>query len=277
MNRRLYRVPLMLLVTLWVTVVLHLLRVLYGRVHGPLEADALGATGFNVWGRLITRIAGIKLVVDPARRKPKFRGQLIVSNHQATSDSIVLHQYVKAVPVGRGDLRKWPLLGFITQLSGMLWIERGDRGALVETIRMMVAKLEAGFNVSLYPEGTSSDGRRVLPFNASVFQAPVKIGRPILPVSILYLDKNGLPLSDDMREVIMWFSDIGFEAHSWRFLNHPGVQCRLRVGELIEIPASMPPGKARKWLCDEAYRVVSEGLAALTAEAEARAAARAQA
>jgi 1-acyl-sn-glycerol-3-phosphate acyltransferase len=270
-SRRLYRVPLMILVTLWVTAVLHPLRVLYRRIQGPLAADRLGTSGFGIWSRLISRIAGIRLLVDPpVVKRIRTSGQLIVSNHQATSDSIALAQLVKAVPVGRGDLRKWPIYGFFTQLSGMLWIERDDRSALVETIRTMVEKLEAGFNVSLYPEGTSSDGRQVLPFSPSVFQAPVMIGRPILPISVLYLDKKGRPLSDRMREVIMWFTDIDFGSHTWRFLNHPGVQYRVRIGRPIQMPEGMPAGKARKWLCDEAHRAVSAGLAALTAEAEAR-------
>ncbi len=265
----------MLLVTLWVTVVLHPLRVLYRRVQGPLAADRLGTSGFGFWSRTISRIAGIRLIVDPpVVKRIRASGLLIVSNHQATSDSIALAQLVKAVPVGRGDLRKWPIYGFFTQLSGMLWVERDDRSALVETIRTMVEKLEAGFNVSLYPEGTSSDGRGVLPFSPSVFQAPVTTGRPILPISVLYLDKKGRPLSDRMREVIMWFTDIDFGAHTWRFLNHPGVQYRVRIGRPIQVPEGMPAGKARKWLCDEARRVVSAGLAELTAEAEARAAGR---
>ncbi len=273
MNRRLYRIPLIVLVTLWVTIVAAPLQALYRRLYGPLAADRLGTGAFLFWSRVITRIAGIRLKVDPpVVKRLKTSGQLIVSNHQATPDSMVLTWLVKAVPVGRGDFKKSALYGFFCRISGMLWIERNDRGALMETINTMVEKLEAGFNVSLYPEGTSSDGRQVLPFNPSVFQVPVVTGRPILPISILYTDKQGRPLSDEMREVIMWFTDIGFGAHTLRFMNQPGVQYRVRIGPLIKVPEGMPGGKARKWLNQECHRVVSEGLAGLTAEAEARAA-----
>jgi 1-acyl-sn-glycerol-3-phosphate acyltransferase len=272
-SRRLYRIPLVLLATLWTAVVTAPLQVLYRRLYGPVAADRLGTGAFMMWSRVITRIAGIKMVVDPpVVKRLKTSGQLIVSNHQATPDSMVLTWLVKAVPVGRGDFKRSPLYGFFCKISGMLWIERNDRSALMETINSMVEKLEAGFNISLYPEGTSSDGRQVLPFNPSVFQVPVVTGRPILPISILYTDKQGRPLSDHLREVIMWFTDIEFGAHSWRFLNQPGVQCRVRIGPMIHVPEGMAKGKARKWLNQECHRVVSEGLAGLTAEAEARAA-----
>jgi 1-acyl-sn-glycerol-3-phosphate acyltransferase len=272
-NRRLYRLPLMLMMTLYVAMVTAPLQALYRRLYGPLAADRLGTGAFLIWSRVITRVAGIRLIVDPpVVKRLNISGQLIVSNHQATPDSMVLTWLVKAVPVGRGDFKRSPLYGFFCKVSGMLWIERNDRGALMETINTMVEKLEAGFNVSLYPEGTSSDGRQVLPFNPSVFQVPVMTGQPILPVSILYTDKQGRPLTDRMREVIMWYTDIEFGAHTWRFLNQPGVQCRVRICPLVRVPEGMPGGKARKWLNQECHRVVSEGLAALTAEAEDRAA-----
>ena len=110
----------------------------------------------------------------------------------------------------------------------------------------MRAVLKAGDNLILFPEGTSSDGSRVLPFRTSFFAvAEARAGEErselplIQPVSVVYDRLGGLPAGRASRPVFAWYGDMDIASHFWRLAQHIG----LRATVLVHTP--LDPGLFR--------------------------------
>ena len=127
----------------------------------------------------------------------------------------------------------------------------------------MRARLRAGDNLILFPEGTSSDGSRVLPFRSSFFAiAEAADGPPplIQPVSVVYDRLGGLPTGRASRPVFAWYGDMDIASHFWRLGQHSG----LRVTVLAARPAGSGARIAdRKALAQAVWRIVADGAATL--------------
>ena len=89
----------------------------------------------------------------------------------------------------------------------------------------MRARLAAGDNLILFPEGTSSDGSRVLPFRSaffSVVETATAPGAPLIqPVSVVYDRLGGLPMGRASRPVFAWYGDMELGSHFWRLAQLP--------------------------------------------------------
>ena len=185
------------------------------------------------------RILGIRIRVFHrfSPRHPLF----VVSNHVSYLDVFVLGSLIPAVFVSKDDVREWPVIGWIAWLQRTIFIARRRSGTTNE-LKPLAAALEKGFNVIMFPEGTSTDGLSVLPFKSSLFEAPRQASAYIQPVSLIYRDRHGGRLTDKDRQFYTWGTDAPFFNH---FLN-----LILRPGVLVEvwIRKSISPQKNRKQL-----------------------------
>ncbi len=108
-----------------------------------------------------------------------------------------------------------------------------------------------GFNVVLFPEGTTSDGREVKPFKTSFLDAAAGSGVQVLPVCIKYKKANGEDIGPENGPLVYYHGDVTFFGHFFRFLNLRRVDVELRELEVIE------PGQTRKELAETAYEIIS--------------------
>ena len=228
---------------------------------------------YGLWGRGMSRIVGFKVKIDPPSRRLRRTGTLIVCNHLTFIDSFYLPFFINAVPVSRGDIEHWPAVGLLAKLGGLIMVDRNDRKSLGKSVEWMKQYLETGMNVGLYPEGTSTDGRRVWPFMTGVFQAAVDTGCPVLPITVLVTDRQGRSLTGSARSQVMWFTDVEFVPHMFDLLANPGVLVNMRVGEPLRAPADVPPNLARKQLSARVHEIISKNLDEMNAEADAKLAA----
>lgn len=116
---------------------------------------------------------------------------MIVSNHISWVDIFVLAASYPATFVAKSEIRQWPLIGSLCARAGTLFIERGRRSSAKHTNAAMTAAIQGGALVSIYPEGTTSDGWSLGRFHAALFQPAINASAVIQPVALRYMDRTG--------------------------------------------------------------------------------------
>ena len=135
------------------------------------------------WNRTVCRILGLRLQVegqfDPA-------AQLIVANHISWLDIIALGSQFPCLFVAKGNVAEWPVIGYIAQGIGTLFVRRGDAGQTGVTAEMMGWRLRQGRRLLLFPEGTTTNGDSVLRFHGKLFQPAQLTGVCVQAVALRY-------------------------------------------------------------------------------------------
>ncbi len=227
------------------------IRTEFGRLTRP-QTELL----VREWSRRMLRIMGIDLVV---RGEPPVEGPLLqVANHLSWLDILVMNAARPSRFVSKADARHWPLLGALITGAGTLYIERGNRRDAMRVVHHMADRLREGDIVSVFPEGTTSDGRRLLPFHANLLQAAISANVPILPVALRFVHgRSGAP-----HEAPVFVGDATLVGSIWATLCADDVQVVVRYGE-----PQMPRGRDRRtWardLQDEVARLLGEADAAM--------------
>jgi 1-acyl-sn-glycerol-3-phosphate acyltransferase len=154
---------------------------------------------------------------------------LLVANHQSYLDIIILAAHFPAQFVAKHEVSRWPLLGWLAALGGTIFVERESTLSSVQCVYRVSRALRAGLSVLAFPEGTTSDGTRVLPFKPLLLAAAVRTQTPVLPLTINFTSVNGAPLDDDTRDLLCWHGEMGFAQHFWRLLACRATTARLTV------------------------------------------------
>ena len=177
---------------------------------------------------------------------PPHRGML-VSNHQGYMDILVLGSLDPASFVAKAEIRWWPIFGLFSWWAGTIFLERRNKTALKGPLHETIERLREGGRVVVFPEGTDSDGTRVLPFHSSFFEAAIRAQCPVIPVAIRY----SAPGVSSGEEVIYW-KDRRFLPHLIRLLGVGGIRAQVTFGKPME------PGSDRKELARRVYGEVAQ-------------------
>ncbi len=175
----------------------------------------------RLYHRGLCRLLGIK--VEVRGEAVQTRPVLFVSNHVSWLDILVLTSALPhAAYVAKQEVASWPLFGYLAKLHDTIFIERKARRT-ADHRDEMTERLANGGNLILFPEGTSHDGLRVLPFKSSFFSlAEKKVGDQPLsvqPVAITFNRLNRLPVMRRNMAVYAWIGDQGLVEHLWKFLH----------------------------------------------------------
>lgn len=120
-------------------------------------------------------------------------GGLFVANHISWLDIFAINALAPAAFVSKDDVRAWPVIGWLSEKTGTLFMERGSRSAAVRAKEHMVEALRRRWRVAIFPEGTTSPGDAVLPFHGALFQSAIDAGVRVAPVAIRYAGPGGRP------------------------------------------------------------------------------------
>jgi 1-acyl-sn-glycerol-3-phosphate acyltransferase len=206
----------------------------------------------------------VRVVGVPARAGG--RGVVFVSNHSSWIDVPVLGGRLDGCFVSKGEVASWPLVNMIARLGRTLYVSR-QRGSIPQERDDMRARLARGDNLVLFPEGTTSDGSRVMPFRSSFFAVAEGPDPPLIqPVSIVYDRLAGLPTGRATRPLFAWYGDMDIASHYWRLARHQG----LRASVLLHTPIDPSAYPDRKALSQAVWRVVADGAATLRQNRPAR-------
>lgn len=143
---------------------------------------------------------------------------LFVSNHVSYFDIMVYGSIIPGSFVAKAQVARWPLFGWLAKLQRTIFVERRGHRSLASRDDM-ATRLARGCNLILFPEGTSNDGNRVLPFKSSllsVAEQPLN-GQALViqPVSIAYTRLDGVPMGGYLRPLIAWYGDMDLASHLW--------------------------------------------------------------
>ncbi|WP_207480575.1 lysophospholipid acyltransferase family protein [Arenibaculum pallidiluteum] len=215
------------------------------------------ATFPRAYHRLCARIIGLRVQTTgaPAQVHPT----LFVSNHSSYLDIVVLGSLIPGSFVAKSEVGTWPLFGLLARLQRTVFVDRKPRNAASHRDDMQ-GRLEAGDDLILFPEGTSSDGNRVLPFKSALFAvAGLRVeGRPLTvqPVSVTATRLDGIPLGRTMRSVYAWYGDMELAGHLWEM-----VKLGVLTVEVEFHPAvTVEDFGSRKALADHCWTVVAAGV-----------------
>ncbi len=140
------------------------------------------------WSRKTLRLMGIALQVEG---KPGAGGALLVANHVSWLDITALHSVCPRVRfVSKADVKHWPLVSRLADASNTLYLERERKRDALRVVHQMAGALQNGDLIAVFPEGTTSDGRVLLPFHANLLQAAIVTGAPVQPVALRFSDRQ---------------------------------------------------------------------------------------
>lgn len=237
-----------------------LLYVLWTLVMMPVYSVALLAgTGYRAiscfyWRMTAEHILRMKIVVRGAL-VPQ-RPLLCVANHVSYLDIIALGSFVQGSFVAKAEVRGWPGFGILARLARTVFIDR--RQTAVARSRSQIADaLRRGEPLILFPEGTSSDGNRVLSFRSSLFNVAEQDvdGQPVTvqPVSIAYTRHWGVPMGYGLRPLYAWYGDMDLATHLWEVLLEGGFTVEIDLLEPVTL-AQCGDRKALARHCESAVR-----------------------
>lgn len=213
----------------------------------PPRTEPEWATVRN-WHRRALELMGVEVRIHGA---PSTGPTLFVSNHVSWLDIGTLSTVVDAGFIGKQELARWPVLGFLIRRGGTIFIERGGRDAATNAAVEMTRRLARGERVAVFPEGTTSDGSDVRRFHPRLFEPAQRTGVPVQPVALAY-DSPCAAFIDDEP----------FLRHLWRVLAQP------RIGvDVWLLPPIDPAGRDRRTVAGQAQAVIGDTLRGLPAAA----------
>lgn len=211
---------------------------------------------------LASRIMGLEIekIGTPSAHRPT----LFVVNHASYLDIEILGAVIEGSFIAKREVAGWPLFGWLAKLQQTVFVDRRahtthrQRDAILDRLR-------DGDNLILFPEGTSGDGNRVLPFKSALFGAVHGAHLPhavaVQPVSLAYTRLDGMPLGRFYRPFFAWYGDMEMGPHLWSMLGLG------QTGVVVEFhaPVNAESFHSRKAMADYCWRVVSAGVAAALA------------
>ena len=158
----------------------------------------------------------VKVKGNPINNKVIF-----FSNHTSYLDIFILGSRVNGLFVAKSEIESWPIISFICKLGKTIFVNRGKRSETTIQLNKILNNLKSGFNIFIFPEGTSNDGTKILPFKSSLFEI-IKIGKEgkfmIQPVSISYLYLDDMPINKSLRKLVSWYGRMDLLPHVWKFI-----------------------------------------------------------
>jgi 1-acyl-sn-glycerol-3-phosphate acyltransferase len=177
------------------------------------------------WSRAMLAILGIELRL--AGSPPAIGPVLLVANHISWLDILVMHAARHCRFVSKSDVEQWPLIGTLATGAGTLYIERASRRHAMRVVHHMAEALRGGDVLAVFPEGTTSDGRALLPFHANLLQSAISADAPVQPVALSFVDRaSGAP-----SFAPSYVGDDTLVASMWRTLTAPPLAAVIRFGD----------------------------------------------
>ena len=194
---------------------------------------------------------GVRSTVSPA---------LILSNHVSWLDISVVSALSPVVFVAKSEVAGWPVLGWLAKLQRTVFINRKARHRTGAATGEIAGRLLGGDAVVLFAEGTSSDGKRVLPFRSALVGAVHHaLGNSthhtsiiVQPMSLAYVGFGGVPMGRALRERVAWYGDAELMPHLARVLASGAIDVTVSWGEAVAYDASAD----RKAIAREAEKSV---------------------
>ncbi len=204
------------------------------RVRGPLTLE-----GRALWlHSACSGVLGALGIATEVRGAPPVGG-LVVANHLSYLDIIILSAAMPCFFVAKMEINRWPYFGKAARTGGTIFIDRSSRLSAAAAAGQIAERLALRVPVLLFPEGTSSDGARVLPFHSSLFEPAAAAAAPVTAAAVRYALHDGAEERD-----LCWFDDTLFLPHIWKTLCTGGFSAQVMFGEPQNYPSRRAAAQA---------------------------------
>lgn len=199
-----------------------------------------------LWANRTLRLLGVKVEVQTPI--PTVKPAMFIGNHRSYLDPVVTLKDIEALPVAKAEVASWPLIGFGTKATGVMYVERDSKSSRGATISAMAKCIHDGYSVLVYPEGTTHTNPVTIEFRWGAFVLAAKEGFPVVPMAIDYLD-----LQD------AWIGDDAFLGHFVRCFSKKETHIKIRYGQpLYSDDPSVLLEKAQAWINDNMLEIRAE-------------------
>ncbi len=198
------------------------------------------------WSAKTLRLMGLRLQAQGSFRPG---AKLVVANHVSWIDIMVIHALCpQARFVSKADVQRWPLLNRLVAAGDTLYIEREKRRDALRVVHQMAQALQAGDTVAVFPEGTTGDGRSLLPFHANLLQAAISTATPVQPVALRFSDALHA-----VSPAAMFVGETTLAQSLWLLANGDDMVVHLQV-----LPAEATVHADRRALSERLHALISQ-------------------
>lgn len=186
----------------------------------------------------VARILGLRLRVSGVVADGAGRPVIFVANHCSWLDVVALGAVLPGCFVAKGEIAGWPGIKYIAAAGRTVFVSRRHHRTKHER-NAMQTRLAQGDNLILFPEGTTSDGVRVMPFHPAFLALANDASAPIIqPVTIVYDQMDALPICRRNRPFVSWYGDMDIASHYARLGRH-----NWRVSIVLDDPIEIAGGR----------------------------------
>ena len=204
------------------------------------------------WATKMLRTMGIALQVHGTPLEPQRGGTLLVANHVSWLDIMAVHAVCPQTRfVSKADVKAWPVLSKLVDAAGTLYLERERKRDALRVVHVMAHALSEGQTVAVFPEGTTSDGRGLLPFHANLLQAAISTDTPVQPVALRFSDAH-----DTVSRAVEFVGATSLVQSLWRVACGDDVVVHVRL-----LPPLASHGMERRALSDQVRAQIEAALA----------------
>lgn len=207
------------------------------------------------WHRAVSRALGVRsrLLGEPATGSV-----LYVVNHLSWLDIPVVGAHLHASFVAKHEVGTMGVVGFFADMQHTIYVERERRSHAANQAHEIQTRLREGDNIILFPEGTSNNGVRILPFKSTLFSVVEGEGTGdirIQPVTLAYTHLNGLPLTRNRLIELAWLGETELAPHAFDCMRLGRLEARILCHE----PVHRADFADRKALARHCQTVISRG------------------
>lgn len=205
-------------------------------------------------------LLNVKIALEGPKDSLDTSSRFIVSNHLGYLDGIVLGSLFPVIFVTKRQVKRWPLIGQLLTLLGTIFVDREDKKDILRVVDVISKMLGQEANVLLFPEGTSTNGEKLLPFQSAFFAAPLMARAPVVPVTLTYRLVDQQPVSAANRDRVCWYGDMSFAPHLWDLLGAHRIEVSVKIHPRIETSELQNDSPGRKQLSQACYDVIKQGV-----------------
>lgn len=208
---------------------------------------------------IMLRIVGIRLKIKGDLFKDD--SVIYLANHSSYIDLVIMCSLLPAVCVSKHEVKRWPFFGLIARLGNAIFIVREVRDTRANVTKI-VEVLRQSRSILIFPEGTTSDGTKILPFKSS-FLKVVEEGIcdteiMVQPITIFYSRMNGRPIALHERGIFAWYGDDTLVAHMWNLFKVKSSVVEVEYHPVIEASKIAD----RKRVSQMCHKVISDSFSA---------------
>ena len=190
------------------------------------------------WSAQLVAILGLELRIIGT----PIQSGLFVANHISWLDNVAIHAAHFCRFVAKSDIKSWPIIGYLTDQSGMLFVERTSRKDSHRVVQIVAEQLRKGDCVAVFPEGTTGEGRELLPFHANMIQSAIDADSNVQPIAIQFTNTA----SGEQSFAPCFVGEDTLFQSVWRTLNAKSITVTLQFGT----PQTVQSRDRRTWAND---------------------------